>query len=117
MTLTVLAVLPGGFSMRLAALLVVTLPLAAAPCLAQNAPVMSVTPVSYALPTDTQDALSAKGLLTGDKREVPFEMGIPDGSGFDVQAATRTAPRAAVRMAEKRTKKAFGVPWQTGIFQ
>jgi hypothetical protein len=101
-------------SMRLAAVLLATLPLTAAPCLAQNAPVMSVTPVSFALPAEVP---SARGDVTDGKRDVPFDMGRPEGSGFDDVPAKRAVPRAAVRVAERRAKKAFGVPWQTGIFQ
>ena len=103
--------------MRLAALFVATLPLTATLSVAQDAPVMSVTQVSYTLPAAALDGPSTRGFPTGANRDVGFAMGSPEGAGFDDQPVKRATPRAAVRVAERRTKKAFSIPWQTGIFQ
>lgn len=103
--------------MRFAAFLVASVPLLASPLLAQNAPVLSVTQVSFALPGDTPDGLSARGFPTEGNRDIGFEIGRPEGSGLDTAPVLRAAPRAAVRMADRRTRKIFQMPWQTGVFQ
>ena len=103
--------------MRLASFLVATVPMLASPSLAQNAAVLSVTQVSFALPGDTLDGLSNRGFPTDGNRDIGFEIGRPEGSGFDAVPVLRAAPRATVRVADRRMKKAFQMPWQTGVFQ
>ena len=103
--------------MRFMALIVATAPLLASATLAQNAPVLSVTQISYALPGAALDGLSDRGFPTDGNRDIGFEIGSPEGSGFDDAPVVRAAPRAAVRVADRRMKKAFQVPWQTGVFQ
>jgi hypothetical protein len=103
--------------MRLAALVAATFPLTAIPALADNVRVISVTAVSYSLPADPQGALSPRGFPTDGYRAGPFEMGTPEGSGYHGQPVRPVAARAVVRLADRRAKKAFGIPWQTGIFQ
>ena len=107
--------------MRLPALIAATLSLSAGTCLAQNAPhnapTMSVTPVAYSLSEDTAQAGLPDGFPDKGSRDLPFEMGQPDGSGFSDAPAAVTKPRGTVRLSAQRSKKAFGVPWQTGVFQ
>ena len=103
--------------MRFAVLIAAIVPLLAAPSLAQNAPVLSVTQVSFALPGDTKDGLSVRGFPTDGNRDIGFALGSREGSGFDAAPVVRAAPRATVRLAERRTKKPFQMPWQTGVFQ
>ena len=103
--------------MRFAAFLVASVALLASPLLAQNAPVLSVTQVSFALPGNTPDGLSTRGFPTEGNRDIGFEIGRPEGAGFDAAPVLRAAPRAAVRVADRRTRKIFQMPWQTGVFQ
>ena len=103
--------------MRFSVLIVASVALLASPLLAQNAPVLSVTQVSFALPGNTLDGLSTRGFPTDGDRDIGFEIGSPEGSGLDTAPVLRAAPRAAVRVADRRTKKAFEMPWQTGVFQ
>ena len=100
--------------MRLAALFVAVLPLMSLPCLAQTAPVVSVTPVSYALDAATQDNVPDRGFPGQGVRDVGFEIGRPERPDLELTSAK---PRATARMAAQRVKKPFQVPWQTGIFQ
>jgi len=108
--------------MHLAAVFVAILPLMASPCLAQNVPVLSVTQVSYGLPAEALAGLSTRAFPAGDKRDVEFDLGRAEGSGFDDAPVKRIAPRATVRVGQEsasrnRTTKPFVVPWQTGVFQ
>ena len=103
--------------MRFSVLIVASVALLASPLLAQNAPVLSVTQVSFALPGNTLDGLSTRGFPTDGDRDIGFEIGRPEGSGLDTAPVLRAAPRAAVRLSDRRTKKIFQMPWQTGVFQ
>lgn len=103
--------------MRPAVLFVALLALIPAGSLAQNAPPVTVIPVSYGLPGDTLPSLSFRGFPTDGSAEPAFEIGRPEGSGARDAPALQARPRAVSRLAERRSKKAFGMPWQTGIFQ
>jgi hypothetical protein len=99
--------------MRLAALFVATLPMTATLSYADDAPVMSVTKVSF---SQMSDVTLDRG-VAGEGRQLGFDMGRPEGSGLGDTAVKPTAPRPMVRDAQAGSKKAFRMPWQTGVFQ
>ncbi len=103
--------------MRFLPLLVAAFPLSASLALAQNSPVVSVTEVSFSLAAENRDVVGNPGFQAGENRDVAFEIGRAEGRGADDSAVKRQAPQATLRVAERRTKKAFVVPWQTGVFQ
>ena len=103
--------------MRLPALIAATLCLTAGASLAQGTPPMSVSRVAYSLSADTEQGVLPGGFPTEGHDRVPFDMGQAEGSGFSDAPAAVTKPRATVSLSAQRSKKAFGVPWQTGIFQ
>ena len=103
--------------MRLIFVMAAAFPCAGTMAMAQTAPVLSVTQVSYSMPAGALDDLSADGFVTNDTRDVAFDLGRPDGSGARDTPVVRVTPRATVRVAQNRTKRAFHMPWQTGVFQ
>jgi hypothetical protein len=106
--------------MRLCALiapLALSLAASAPMSLAQDAPVLSVTPVSFALAKEAV-ALRLPGPFDNDNpREVPFSLGEPARAGLEAAPGPRVQPRATQRVAERRAKKAFTIPWMGGVFQ
>jgi hypothetical protein len=99
--------------MRLVALFLATLPMTATLSCAEDAPVMSVTKVSFSQMSD----VTSDRVIGGADRQLGFDMGRPEGSGLDDTAVRRAAPRATVRDAQSASKKGFRMPWQTGVFQ
>jgi hypothetical protein len=77
---------------------------------------VGISPVSYTLVQDNRVASLDLGFETGNDRDLPFDMGRPEGSGTDL-VTPRRAAKSPVRLTQTRAKKLFNLPWQTGVFQ
>ena len=89
--------------MRFSVLIVASVALLASPLLAQNAPVLSVTQVSFALPGNTLDGLSTRGFPTDGDRDIGFEIGSPEGSGLDTAPVLRATSAETSQSRATRT--------------
>jgi hypothetical protein len=103
--------------MRLPALVAFALAVSSGASSAQDKPLADVARVSFGLAGATLAQTLPGGFPDDRFRDLPFDLGQPEGSGFRDAPVTVAKPRAKVRLANARTKKSFGVPWQTGIFQ